>query len=327
MRATEMTTYKKIIEKIQKAKNIAILSHVNPDPDACGSMLGARDFCRSLGKSAEAFCGVYSNYMSKIFDMGEFKTDFKASNFDLVILTDLHTISRLDCSFVDECKKCKNIVILDHHIVMEDEVLPTKYAVIETKASASQVVLNLYRNLDAKPSEQTATYLYAGIMGDTSRFLHSNLSTEVFEDAIMLLESGAHVQEVYDRMFRSTTKKELKMSEYVYSHLKFLNNGRVAYIVFTDKEYKKLGVVAEDVKYFSNSLITIEGVEASFLVYQLEKNKFKVSCRCEPKFDVAPLARRFLGGGHSCAAAFSVETKPSKVTKLVKAWAAEVLNG
>ena len=61
-------TYKKVVERIKKAKKIAIFSHRDPDPDACGSMFGLCEFCRAIGKEdvtvfVKEIKGKYLNYI------------------------------------------------------------------------------------------------------------------------------------------------------------------------------------------------------------------------------------------------------------------------
>ena len=166
-----MITNKQIVQKIQKAKNIAIFGHVDPDVDACGSTFGFRDFCRNLGKNADIFCEHYGEFVESLFPVEELKSVFFAKDYDLVVLMDMHVEKRIDACFLEEFRKCKNVMVIDHHVLDETEVVPTKDFRIVHKASASQMVLDLYREIGQKPSLKTATYLYTGLVGDTERFM------------------------------------------------------------------------------------------------------------------------------------------------------------
>lgn len=322
-----MITNKSIVQKINKAQNIAIFAHLDPDPDACGSMFAMRNLCQKLGKNAYVFCKGYDAYIAEMFPTEDFKKDFLANEFDLVVVLDFHVEDRLEKCFVEEFRKCQNVIIIDHHILEETEVVPSKNFRIVYKASSSQLVLDLYRELSLVPEKDSATFMYAGLMGDTDRFLHSNLSGEVFEDAKYLFECGADAQYVYDKMFRSVSKKDIMLSSFLYSHLTYLYDGKAAYIIFTKKLMKKLGIGIEDVKMFSNSIINIKGVEVTFLVYEMDEEIFSFSIRSVPKIDLIPLVRKMGGGGHKNAAGFKINYKASKVPKLIKSLTCEVLNG
>lgn len=320
-----MLTNKQIIQKIQKAKKVAIFSHVDPDPDAFGAMLGFRDFCHELAVAADAFSCKHGDFVSYIFPVEQFKKDFKAEDYDLIALLDFHAVSRGEKDFVSELEKCKNFVVIDHHMVLENEIIPKNYRIIK-KASASQLVLDLYREMGRKPSKETATYLYAGIIGDTDRFLHVNLSEEVFDDAKFLLQCGADAQLVYDKMFRSITTKEISLMRYFYANISYLRGGKVAYIVFTNKDMKKLNCTMEEIKMFSNTLINVKGVKWSFLVYERASDRFSFSMRSARELDLIPIACKMGGGGHKNAAAFIKDIKPSKIKKLIESLASEVFD-
>ncbi len=322
-----MMTNKQIIEKISKAENIALFAHIEPDADACASMFGLRDFCQILGKNAVLFCGHYGEFVSNLFPVEQFKTEFSSKDYDLVVLLDLHVEHRIDACFVGEFRKCKNVLVLDHHVVDEKETVPTKNYRILHKASASQLVLDLYREIGQKPSKETATYLYTGLVGDTDRFLYLAGLGEVFEDAKCLLDCGVDFSEIYNKMYRTISHKEITLTKFLYSNICYFSDKKVALMVFTGKDLKKLGANTDDVKLFSNTLLNIKGVKWSLLVYEVEKNLFKFSMRSAPELDLIPLAIKMGGGGHKNAAAFTMQIKASQIKKTVKSWVDGVLNG
>lgn len=322
-----MTTCKQLIQKIKSAKNIAIFAHRDPDPDACGASLALRDFCRELGKNAESFCEHYSEYVENIFPMKEFKSKFLAKDYDLVAFVDMHTENRLEPGFVEEIKKCKNVIVIDHHVLTEMEVVPTKIFRIVKKASASQLVLDLFREVDKAPALETATYLYAGLVGDTDRFLYLATEGDVFSDAKYLLECGVDFVDVYNKMFRTISHKEIILSKYLYSNIKYLADGKIVYIIFGKKTLNKLGATVDDVKIFSNSLLNIKGAKWSLLIYETEKNNFRFSMRSVPEINLVPLANSMNGGGHKNASAFSTNIKKCQIKNAIKSWSNGVLNG
>ncbi len=322
-----MITNKQIIQKIQKAQNIAIFGHLDPDADACGSTFAFREFCRNFGKNADIFCGHYGEFVESLFPVEELKSMFFAKDYDLVVLMDMHVENRIDACFIEEFRKCKNVMVIDHHILDESEVVPTKNYRIIHKASASQLVLDLYREIGQKPSLKTATYLYTGLVGDTDRFLFLAGLGEVFEDAKYLVECGVDYVKIYDKMFRTISLKEIALTKFLYSNICYMCDGKVALAVFSMKDMKKYGATKDDVKLFSNSLLNIKGVKWALLVYEVEQNKYKFSMRSVPEINLIPLAIRMGGGGHKNAAAFTIPLKGSKIKKVVKGWCDEVLNG
>ena len=323
-----MITIKKVISKIKNAENIAIFAHRDPDPDALGSMFGFRDFCQKLGKNATIFAlDKCDNYLNYIFPMNETKQDFVSEEFDLVVMLDLHSVLRLEEKFQESVSKCKNIMILDHHAAGENETLQTKdFRILPEMAAASQIVLTLFKEENLVPSKNGATYLYAGLMGDTDRFLHTNLSKKVFQDALYLFENKADVQHVYDYMYRFMTKEDIKVNQYLYNNLVYLDGGKTAYVIFSIRDMKQLGVGIEAVKEFSNTLIRIKGVELSFLIYERVPKEYKISVRSS-KINLVPFCNKMGGGGHPNASGYSVFYGKTKIREELPKWSSEILNG
>lgn len=316
-----------IIKKIKSANKIAIFAHRDPDPDACGAMFGLREFCRNLGKEVVVFAkNTKPKYLHHIFPLDEAREDFVASDFDLVMLVDIHTINRTEKIFHNELKKANNIAIIDHHLINNLEGVVSKTYWIEDVASCSQMLLDLFKIEKMTPSQDCATYIYAGMMGDTDRFLHDNLTRQVFENAIFLQDCGARIQHVYNFLYRYITQEQIRVNKFFLNNLNFLEDGKVGYVIFTQKDIEKMEVDMDDIKTFSNKITTIKDVEVSFFCYEREKGIFKISMRSCGK-DVSTFANSMGGGGHKCAAGFEVEEKPHEIKKLIQKWSKEIFNG
>lgn len=328
-----MITNKQIVLKLKKAKNIAIFSHRDPDPDACGSMFGLREFCFAIGqKNVDVFVSdSRDKYLEFIFPFDQAKSNFSADFYDLIVLLDLHDISRIDIAFQNELYRAKELgtsfVVVDHHHVSQTENFNFKNFRIKQVAACSQMIIDLYKEVELKPTKNAATYIYAGIMGDTDRFLHPNLSKDVFENAIYLQENGAKIQEVYDYLYRYKTKNNLAMNKFFLNNLKFLDNDRVGYLLVSAKDRKKFKMGIEDVKFFANEMVTIKGVELSFLCYEKDNGEYKISLRSMEGVDLIDFSTKMGGGGHPNAAGFQVCGTKKKIEKLISVWAKEILNG
>lgn len=320
-----MKESKQIYKAISSAKKVAIFAHKGPDPDAFGSMFGAREFCRALNVKADVFgFSDEHNFVKNIFPVKELKTDFHAKDYDLVILTDCHMLKRLDDCFVSEVTKSKNIMFVDHHIKTKEEDLAAQIELImDNTASASEIWAQLFLDNNLTISPQTATYLYCGLMGDTDRFLHNNLSAHVFETAKTLFECGADIQFVYDEMYRKDTREFLKFQGVFYDKIEYVTGG--AYVYFTLKDMKKYAVNVEDIKRFANSLVRIDGVTVSVLAYETEHNHFRFSLRSKSA-SCNKVAEKYGGGGHARASAFEIDITEKGLKKKMPQIVAEILN-
>lgn len=326
-----MISFENIVDRIKKSNNIAIFAHRFPDPDACGSMFALKRFCQILGKHAEVFVPKRNpNYLDLIFPMNETRDDFHKSDFDLVIFVDMHLMMRVDKVFGEQTLneiRSSNIVVIDHHNILEGEELPTEDYFEESVASCCQLILKLYKTANIVPNKEVCTYLYAGLMGDTSRFLHTNLNRDVFETAIYLQDHGAEIQKVYDYMYRYITKEQLRVEKYYLDNLKFVAGGRCAYVIFSKKTREELGVDIDDIKTLSNKIVMIKGVDLSFLVMEYFDGEYKFSLRCKDCCRVDEFCSNFGGGGHTYAAAFDLNITTDEIEAKIEPWAKEILNG
>lgn len=323
-----MMTINRVLAKIKLAKRIAIFAHKNPDPDAYGAMFAMREFCRNLNLDADIFAIKNKRgYLDNIFPLEEVKTDFKSGDYDLVIILDMHLIDRLAPEFVSEVEKSKNIIVIDHHKIVEGEKLPTKnYYVMEDYAATCEILTDFAVKCNLKITPTIATYLYTGLMGDTDRFLHKNLTRHVFETAILLYDKKAEIQHVYDYLYRYKTQQQLEIYKQMLDNLIYYEGGKAVCSIFTLKDLKRLDADQEDVKFYTNDLVKIKGVELSILCIEYKKDYFKFSLRSNG-LNTVNFSTRMGGGGHVCASAFETEISLKEIKKLMSKWIKGIMNG
>lgn len=328
-----MLNLKQITDKINKAKNIALFAHNNPDADAYGSMFAMQEYCKGLNKNVEVF--AIKNppcFLDEIFPLVELCSNFSAKNFDLIICLDMHTIARLSKQFLDEFKLAKNVIVIDHHKIAENDDCFCKNIFLQPeKAATCEIIADMFCRLNVKISPKIATYLWAGIMGDTDRFLHDNLNADLLRSAANLLDMGADAQLVYDSFYRNTTLKEQQIWNAYLKKMKFYESGKVAAVIFTLKDAKKLGIDINDVKKFANEIVRFKGVEDSILVMEYAKNDFKVSLRADGNKihnadNALRLSQRHGGGGHLRASGFELQCSLREMKKKVVQFAKELVS-
>lgn len=281
----------------ENAKKVAIFTHINPDPDAYGSAFAVREMCKNMGKQAEVFAVKnLQSYLDKIFPLTELKTNFHAKDFDLAVVVDVSSLSRVHETFQNEIPKTKNILMLDHHL--QGEKFTENQLVDAKMAACAQLIAHFMLDNSQQITPKIATYLWAGLMGDTDRFLHSNLSHDVLEIALKLFDAGADTQFVYDIMYRTNSFKDVALHRKFYENTKYNANNTVGYTIFTKKDIKKLGIDQEMIKKYTNCIVQLDGILASFLAIEYETNHFKISVRTK-----GLNAQKFAssqGGGGTC---------------------------
>ena len=316
-------TSKEIFDIIKSAKNVAIFAHQHPDPDAYGSMFAVRDMCKNLGINAEIFAVKSPKcYLDEMFPLDDVKDNFSPKKFDLAIVVDASTPHRVEKKF-EQINEMKKIVVIDHHLPDSRGDITENSLVDVNMAACCQLLTHFFVENKVEITKDIATYLWAGITGDTGRFLHSNIRKDTFDVASLLFEKGADVQKIYDLMYRRATVKQIKLRNTFTDKMTLLNGGKVGFVIFSNKDKAKLGVTDEDLKPYINEIIQIEGVELSLVCYEFAENYYKVSLRSK-NFNAQKFAEQHNGGGHICAAGFELNTTKGKLKKLIKEWVKDI---
>lgn len=306
-----------IKKKICEAKQIAIFGHLNPDLDCFGAMFGAKYLCESLGTKCDMFSNFSDDlFLLNIFPKKVFKEKFIKENYDLILIVDCNLLDRIDDAYRENLKG-KKLLIIDHHKqnIIEDNA---DFYIEPQKCSASMVVFELLEKLKIKLSAEYATYIFAGLVGDTGRFLHTNTDADTFICASKLINAGADIQKVYDVIYRSLTMDQAKLRDFMFTKLQ--NNGKnICYLVVSIKDLDRLRAKVEDVKMFVDELNKIKDYDVVMIAYETKPNEFKVSLRSKNGVDVFGVANRYGGGGHKMAAGFSISGDKKKVGKKLKA--------
>jgi phosphoesterase RecJ-like protein len=171
-----------ILNKIRAYDEIVIHRHKNPDPDALGSQLGLRDILRmNFPDKTISAVGFDEPSLAFIGKMDRLSDEtFKGK---LVIVTDTANTPRID----DVRYQTGDFLIkIDHH--PNDDAYGDLLAVDTTASSASEIIANFAFDHDLQISDDAARVLYAGIVGDTGRFLYPATTPKTLYTAAKLAE-------------------------------------------------------------------------------------------------------------------------------------------
>ena len=76
----------------------------------------------------------------------------------------------------------------------------------------------------------------------------------------------------------------------------------------------------EDVDGFTDFARSIKGVEVSFMISEINQNKFRINFRSRGKYIINDIAQSFNGGGHKLAAGATALALPYAMSQLEKRW-------
>ncbi len=294
-------------------KNIAIISHTNPDGDAIGSSLA---WARALNKAGHnATCVVPNKYpyfldwIEGITDIAIHKENPEAvqqiiDNADIIFCLDFNALSRLEAlGEVVEANTTAKRVLVDHHL-SPDENYDIMFS-FPNESSTCFIVYSLIERLwtTAVIDKSIGELLYVGLMTDTGNFSFSFLTPALYRCLAVLAEKGIDIPRINSMVYNSFTEDRARLFAYVIDRkLSIINKGTVAYMTLTEREMRRHNFQQGDSEGFVNYPLTIKKMK--FSVIFIEHRKFiRTSFRSRGDIDVNLFARKYFnGGGHKNAA-------------------------
>ncbi|MDR2465024.1 MAG: bifunctional oligoribonuclease/PAP phosphatase NrnA [Streptococcaceae bacterium] len=287
-----MNIEKEIFKKIESYDRILIHRHMRPDPDAIGSQLGLKEILQKNFPNKTVFAvgtkieGLdYLGQMDVVED-----ADYEGA---LVIVTDTANTARIS----DERYKLgREWIKIDHH--PNDEPYGDVVYVDTNVSSCSELVARIAFDNGLELNENAARLLYAGIVGDTGRFLYPSTTAATLAIASKLRAFDFDASALL-RKVEEISIPVAKLSGYVFQNLEIDENG-AARVILTNEIMKSFGVEDYETSAVVSIPGSIENIHAWGIFVQQPNGKFRVRLRGKD-IPVNEIAKRHNGGGHPLA--------------------------
>jgi len=281
------------LDLIKKYDRIIIHRHNRPDMDALGSQLGLKEIIKDNFNNKEVYAvGDMTNKYEFIGKMD--LIDDKLYENSLVIITDVQVKNMVSD---ERYKFAKELLVIDHH--NNDCDITNNVIKDITMVAACELITKLAIDSNLKISSKAATYLYAGLITDSGRFLYGSNMAHSLSIASKLCSFGADFKYIYDNLYVEPLEYR-KMKAYFEN--KFIVDGHVAYL-FNDKDvFDKFNVEFMDISRGMVQVMSgIKEIEiwANF-TYDVTKNKVIGEFRSR-NITIVDIAKKYGGGGHNLA--------------------------
>jgi len=303
----------KLLDYIEKYETIIIHRHIRPDPDALGSQAGLAFLIKDnfpgkrvlmVGEEVESL-----RFLSQMDDVKD--DDYEGA---LVIVCDTANQERVSD------QRFKNGAVLlkiDHHPNNDPY---GDWLWVNTEASSvSEMITSLYENHpELTLSAEAARVLYAGIVGDTGRFLFSSTTPRTHRFTARLLEKEINPQELNDHMDNMSLSLA-RLQGKILQTFEMLEGG-TGVVRLPRTLLDEYGLTAQEASTLVNSFANVEGLKA-WVFFIEERNQIRVRLRSKGPI-INKIAEAYNGGGHpmaSGATAYNWETCEQLVKDLQKA--------
>lgn len=283
---------------------IYVMGHHLGDTDSFGASVGIYRIAKTLGKQAHIVLDDITASMQPMVDIFKDNNDYEddmiinstqalemiGGNAVLVVV-DVNKPSLTECP--ELLKRCKTVVVLDHHRqgteIIENATLSyTEAYASSTCEMVSEVLQYTSDNMRLKSEE--AACLYAGIMIDTNNFM-TKTGVRTFEAAAFLRRNGADVTWIR-KLFRDDAA-EYKAKADAVSQAEIYRQAYAISVCHGEQLQSPTVVGAQA----ANELLNIKGVKASFVLTQYN-GQIYISARSIDEVNVQIIMERMGGGGH-----------------------------
>jgi len=281
-----------------------ILTHINPEGDAIGSMLALALALEERGITVTCYDrdGVPDN--CRFLPTWErVRRELPDEIPPLVVYVDADRLERCGVE-PDDLPGAEVFVRIDHH---QGGTFDAGPALVDPgAAAAAELVFALLPHLSAELTTDIATCLQAAIMVDTGRFSYTNTTPATHRIAAELLAAGADVPAIAEWTWGRVNFPAAKLLGFALSSLQLAQEGRIAWAVLRQQDFQAVNATPEDTEGIIDHIRTIRDAEIAAL-FSEKRGVVRISLRSNGTVDVARIAQQFHGGGHMKAAGLTYE--------------------
>lgn len=291
-----------IIDLIKAYDRIVIHRHIRPDPDAYGSQAGLQRLIQLSFPEKEVYIVGEEDpdlyYLTRMDQISNDKYDGS-----LVIVCDTANTERI-CD--QRYELGEKIIKIDHHPNIDPY---GDLLWVNTDASStSEMIYELFlfgKDRGLKLDADGARLIFAGIVGDTGRFLFPSTSGKTFRYAAELVSYSFDRAKLYEGMY-NVKQNIARLRGHILQQFTVSKNG-VSAVKISQDTLQKYNVNALESSQLVRTLGDIEGIIAWAFFVEEKPGLIRVRLRSKGPA-INDLAERFNGGGHPLASGASVKT-------------------
>ncbi len=285
---------------VRSAHAIVAVTHITPDPDAIGSLLGFGHAISLLGKSVVLLCDDGVPRGLRFLPGASLVVDSLPKAFvpDLVVALDASDQERVGKIGNELLSTSVPVINFDHHVT--NLQFGTVNIVDPDWAATAEGLVSFLNVIRCPLTMDIAACLLAGIVGDTRSFSTSSTTSETLEIAAHLSAAGADIQVISEAIFNNRNVDVLKLWGLGLSNL-ILEDG-IIWSAMSLADRTSQGVQDTNGSGLSNLLVSAQEAAIAAVFTEQPDGSIDLSMRAKPGSDVAQVALALGGGGHSPAA-------------------------
>lgn len=279
---------------VQNAERVLVVSHIRPDGDAVGALLGLGLAFEEAGKEVQMVLADGVPRIYRHLEGSDRVLTRPDGTFSLCCVVDSSDLERTGDALDDYGQPDINI---DHHVTN------LNYAkinlVVPGAVSTTEILAELIPAVIAPISPDIAAALLTGLITDTIGFRTYNMTPRAMRLAADLMDLGADLPLLYQR---SLVERSYMATRFWEAGLRRMDRqGGLVWSTLTVEDRNSIGYQGRDDADFINVLSSIDDAEIALVFVEQPDDSVKVSWRARKGYDVSQVALSFGGGGHPAA--------------------------
>ena len=214
------------------------------------------------------------------------------------------------------------IIVIDHHIT--NLHFGDLNYVDPTAAATAQIMVALADALPTPISHAAAVCLLTGLATDTLGFRTSNVTPQVMQTAVRLMETGADLSVLISRTLAARPVSAMKLWGLALANLQ--HTGRVVWTAVSNDMRARAGEPADGESGLVSFIMGTPEADVAAVFSETPEGAVEISLRAHPGFDISQLALELGGGGHpqasGCTLAGPLTAAQERVVPMLIALAA-----
>ena len=291
-----------IREHVRDAHRILMISHVAPDGDAIGSLLGLGLLLREQGKDLTLACeDAVPEVYAWLPDSAEMVRQ-GTGPYDLIISLDCSDVRRMGAVFHPGLAGIP-LVNIDHHVT--NTRFGTVNWVDPSSVATTQMILELAEAMGWPLTLPVADCLLTGLVTDTRSFRTYNVDVAAMRAVLRLMEAGAELNEIARRSLDQRPLASVRLWGQAIEQLD--TDGEIMWTEVTHSMRRRWGLGENSDSGLANFLSGVRGSKVVIVFTERDDGIIDVGMRSVPGYDVATVAQKLGGGGHPQAAGCTLE--------------------
>ena len=312
---------------LASARRVLIVSHVNPDGDAVGSVAALAHITLHMGHEARIYLqsGVPGNLSwlpipaPLVRSLGE----LGGWTPEVLIFADCGDMHRpgeeltafMKGEIPDLPRQSITTVNIDHHI--SNPGFADINWVEPGSAATGELVGLLAEHCGLPLTGSLGEALYLALASDTGNFSYSNTGAGCLALAARIVEQGLDVGAFTNDYENNWTLARMHLWGRLMSEVTLYAEGAVACSVAPKRYLDELGLGKDALEGFASWLRKLRGVRVGLFVREDAPSFSKISLRSMGDVELHPVAAQFGGGGHAAAAGAEINLPPDEAAERV----------